>query len=467
MTNTPPTMPHVPTLRAIAEVLQQDGWHETADKLEDRAAEIERGGQKVEKCHVCGWTGGHADGCLPNPTPAAEREKVGEYRVSYERKVGNLLYGEMWPIRESRPLTCTETDAWHHARDLAAGRVGEFVNVYVINAGDFTPVPGYETKKISNRIDPSAPLERGGDGASIGNAKSEDAREGANISPAPSSPLGEGLEVSGDTMTLAECPIGLFLAGEELCLKTEYGNNEGRIDAYIVSSGEFFWGNEPQTIARQRAQIVRPVIVNRRSPRPSTAGERVRVINDTPHKLTVTPAGTDAVRVSLAPHPASPTEQHPLSGEVREAVERWEVLLHDNEHKAHVKVWDAGHALVTLIERQQQEVGRLNAQLVSQAEYIDGYRDSATKMGLEVERLRQEAETRAEAAEAQLAQVRERLEKAQSLFADMLSAHDSKHLGFHSPEIVGQGDPEIGYQTHAWHDEWLHYVRKFMEAANV
>lgn len=60
-------------------------------------------------------------------------------------------------------------------------------------------------------------------------------------------------------VTLAECPIGLFLAGGELCLKTEYGTNEGRIDAYIVSSGEFFWGGQPQTIANQRVQLVEPV----------------------------------------------------------------------------------------------------------------------------------------------------------------------------------------------------------------
>ncbi len=60
--------------------------------------------------------------------------------------------------------------------------------------------------------------------------------------------------------TLAECPIGLFLADSgELCLKTEYGSNDGRIDAYIVSSGEMFWGSQPQTIASQRAQMVTPV----------------------------------------------------------------------------------------------------------------------------------------------------------------------------------------------------------------
>jgi hypothetical protein len=61
-------------------------------------------------------------------------------------------------------------------------------------------------------------------------------------------------------VTLAECPIGLFMSeGGELCLKTEYGDNEGRIDAYIVSSGEMFWGAAPQTRASQRAQMVTPV----------------------------------------------------------------------------------------------------------------------------------------------------------------------------------------------------------------
>lgn len=60
--------------------------------------------------------------------------------------------------------------------------------------------------------------------------------------------------------TLAKCPIGLFLSEHgELCVKTEYSTNEGRIDAFIVASGEFFWGRPPQTIASQRAQMVRPI----------------------------------------------------------------------------------------------------------------------------------------------------------------------------------------------------------------
>jgi hypothetical protein len=67
----------------------------------------------------------------------------------------------------------------------------------------------------------------------------------------------------GPTVSLASCPIGLFLFGGELCLKTEYGNNDGRINAYIVDSGEFFWGGAPQMIKNQREQQVTPVRVSR------------------------------------------------------------------------------------------------------------------------------------------------------------------------------------------------------------
>lgn len=43
--------------------------------------------------------------------------------------------------------------------------------------------------------------------------------------------------------TFEELPSGrLFLHGETLCLKTEYRTNDGRIEAYIVGSGEFFVG---------------------------------------------------------------------------------------------------------------------------------------------------------------------------------------------------------------------------------
>jgi len=64
---------------------------------------------------------------------------------------------------------------------------------------------------------------------------------------------------AGELMALAECPPGLFWAGDTLGMKSEYGDNSGRIDAFIVESGEFLWGPDPQTIARQRAMLVRPI----------------------------------------------------------------------------------------------------------------------------------------------------------------------------------------------------------------
>lgn len=66
----------------------------------------------------------------------------------------------------------------------------------------------------------------------------------------------------GET-TLEDCPIGLFSCGGELCLKTEYGDNNGRIDAYIVSSGEFFWGGAKNP-TEQRHVAVWPLEVDSR-----------------------------------------------------------------------------------------------------------------------------------------------------------------------------------------------------------
>jgi hypothetical protein len=40
---------------------------------------------------------------------------------------------------------------------------------------------------------------------------------------------------------LGNCPIGLFLFGDTICLKTEYWSN-GKPECFIVSSGEFFCG---------------------------------------------------------------------------------------------------------------------------------------------------------------------------------------------------------------------------------
>ncbi len=59
-------------------------------------------------------------------------------------------------------------------------------------------------------------------------------------------------------ITLAELRAGLFVYDGELCLKTEYINSEGLIDAYITASGKRFWGKAPYTAENQRAQMVTP-----------------------------------------------------------------------------------------------------------------------------------------------------------------------------------------------------------------
>lgn len=84
-------------------------------------------------------------------------------------------------------------------------------------------------------------------------------REDALRKPADAQPTQVGEEV-----TLGECPIGLFMAGGELCLKTEYGDNNGRIDAYIVSSGEFFWGGTSGAEAQRKVKV-RPFDISRLS----------------------------------------------------------------------------------------------------------------------------------------------------------------------------------------------------------
>jgi hypothetical protein len=53
---------------------------------------------------------------------------------------------------------------------------------------------------------------------------------------------------------LKDCPIGLFIKNDTLCVKTEYGNN----DAYIVWSGERFWGGA-KTIEEIGEVLVLPI----------------------------------------------------------------------------------------------------------------------------------------------------------------------------------------------------------------
>lgn len=57
---------------------------------------------------------------------------------------------------------------------------------------------------------------------------------------------------------LHNCPVGLFLFGDTLAVMTEYSTSpseNARVsqrDAYIIESGEYFWGgtNSPEDRAR-------------------------------------------------------------------------------------------------------------------------------------------------------------------------------------------------------------------------
>lgn len=68
------------------------------------------------------------------------------------------------------------------------------------------------------------------------------------------------------TVPLNDCPIGLFLARDgELCVMTEYAKQEkggpAQRDAYIVSSGEYFWGGA-KTTAERGAVPVTPLAID-------------------------------------------------------------------------------------------------------------------------------------------------------------------------------------------------------------
>jgi hypothetical protein len=66
-----------------------------------------------------------------------------------------------------------------------------------------------------------------------------------------------------DLVSLDECPEGLFLFNGTLCFKSEYHTQSqvtgySQCDAYVVSSGEYFWGGASTAEARDNL-LVTPV----------------------------------------------------------------------------------------------------------------------------------------------------------------------------------------------------------------
>lgn len=58
--------------------------------------------------------------------------------------------------------------------------------------------------------------------------------------------------------SLAACPPGLFLFNDCLGFKTEYAMTDGRSEAFVVASGEYFAGGATSKEERE-ALLVHPV----------------------------------------------------------------------------------------------------------------------------------------------------------------------------------------------------------------
>jgi hypothetical protein len=57
-------------------------------------------------------------------------------------------------------------------------------------------------------------------------------------------------------VSLEDLPAGcLFLYNQTLCLKTEYKTTNGAIEAFIVGSGEMFWGGTNTTEEQAKLKV--------------------------------------------------------------------------------------------------------------------------------------------------------------------------------------------------------------------
>ena len=71
------------------------------------------------------------------------------YRVHFDRVGGGCLTSDFFPDRGEK-LIETEIEAWRLANSFSSDTFGKYVNIYVIDQ-NFSPVPGYEAKRIPNR----------------------------------------------------------------------------------------------------------------------------------------------------------------------------------------------------------------------------------------------------------------------------------------------------------------------------
>jgi len=72
------------------------------------------------------------------------------YRVAFERVEGRILAGDHFPERDEPPFK-HEAEAWEWAEKFAKATKGRNVNLYVVDAETWVPVPDYVSRKIDNR----------------------------------------------------------------------------------------------------------------------------------------------------------------------------------------------------------------------------------------------------------------------------------------------------------------------------
>lgn len=84
----------------------------------------------------------------------------------------------------------------------------------------------------------------------------------AMIAASPASPL-QGDRVAdleaGEPCAFVDCPPGLFRYAGMLCFKSEYSSKAGQQDAYVIESGEYFWGGTNGDLSARRALVVTPM----------------------------------------------------------------------------------------------------------------------------------------------------------------------------------------------------------------
>ena len=59
--------------------------------------------------------------------------------------------------------------------------------------------------------------------------------------------------------TLSECPPGLFVDDDELCVKTAYRDDGGFSEAYLADGGDAYWGGTSSKEKREQL-IVQPCL---------------------------------------------------------------------------------------------------------------------------------------------------------------------------------------------------------------